>query len=88
MSFSKEYTDWHLTPSGWVPGDARIDFGTFFNLPIPNDRVLTIRYEEVMSSAFSRLEKSEEIIYSSDDTKTINDLRVKYPIKFHIISPD
>lgn len=87
MGLSKEYTYWHLTPNGWIPGETRIDFGTIFNIPIPNDRVLTIKYEETMSSGFSDLKKTEEVIFEIEDKNTIIKLRKIFPLDFQIQPP-
>ncbi|MDR6457236.1 hypothetical protein J2786_000329 [Chryseobacterium vietnamense] len=88
MAFSKEYTHWHLTPGGWVVGNARIDFSKFFDGPIPDNRVLTIIYEEIMSSPFSGIVKSEEVIYEIDDKNLIEELREKFPKDLCISTPD
>lgn len=43
MALSKEYTLWHLTPTGWVSGDSKTDF-KFTQKDAPSDTVLTIKY--------------------------------------------
>lgn len=87
MALSKEYTHWHLTPNGWIAGEARTDFANFFDVPIPKDRVLTIKYQEEMSSAFSPLVKSEEIVFEIEDKEFVKELQNKFHFNFHICSP-
>lgn len=45
MAASREWTEWHLTPQGWVEGSQKTDFGSTPSCPIPENRVLTCRYE-------------------------------------------
>lgn len=58
MSASHEWTEWHLTPSGWVSGSERVDFGGVTEKPAPPDRVLTCRYTERLSSSFSTMDRT------------------------------
>lgn len=88
MALSKEYTHWHLTPNDWIAGETRTDFSNFFAVPIPDDRVLTILYEEVMTSAFSKVITTEEIIFEIEDKNYINELKQKFPINLYICPPD
>ena len=53
MSASRESTEWHLTPRGWEAGTTKLD-GTTNERPTPEDCVLTEKYEEVLSSIFSK----------------------------------
>lgn len=88
MAFSKEYTYWHLTSNGWFAGETRTDFANFFEVPIPKNVVLTIKYEEIMSSPFSKLETTEDVVFEIDDKKIINELRKGFPINFYISPPN
>lgn len=45
MAASLEWTDWHLSPAGWVSGDQKRDNGTQPRAA-PGDRALTTRYIE------------------------------------------
>jgi hypothetical protein len=46
MAESRDWTHWHLTPRGWVPGAwARGDVQDL-TVPPPPDRVLTFEYSE------------------------------------------
>lgn len=61
MSASSEYTEWHLTPAGWVRGSTRIDFGNIKIQDAPIDRVLTYTWSENSngySPIYTRLEES------------------------------
>lgn len=52
MSISSEWTEYHLTPSGWVEGSRCVDFGGATTLVPPRDRVLTCRYSEKIRSPY------------------------------------
>ena len=57
MSASNEWEEWHLTPTGWVPGSEQIDFVGVKQVAPPSDRVLTNGYHEKQSSTFSKLDR-------------------------------
>ncbi|GAB6142098.1 hypothetical protein JCM14076_28270 [Methylosoma difficile] len=71
MATSKEWKEWHLTPSGWVGGSERTDFAPSVNIEPPNDRVLSCLYKETLPSPYSSLETSAEVTWSSDDKELI-----------------
>ncbi|GEC42064.1 hypothetical protein JOH52_002827 [Sinorhizobium meliloti] len=77
MSASNEWTEWHLTPRGWEEGDSKTDFAKN-SKPTPKDRVQTVEHREFLSSSFSRLEVTNDIIWSSDDESLIAELRAKF----------
>jgi hypothetical protein len=57
MSFSREFSEWHLTPRGWERGAKVVMFGRpIFGEP-PGDRVLSMKW-------------LEDQPYPSDDMKT------------------
>jgi hypothetical protein len=45
MTASREWTEYHLTPAGWMRGSEKTDFDQNEVTP-PADRVLTMRYVE------------------------------------------
>ncbi|KAA5534310.1 hypothetical protein [Paenimyroides baculatum] len=80
---SIEYCMWHLTPNGWVNGTVKTDSPKLTNKPIPNDRVLTYKYEERMKGAEIISDHTE--IFRIDDNDLIDKLLKKYPFKGEII---
>ncbi|NEI54298.1 hypothetical protein GR200_32710 [Rhizobium leguminosarum] len=77
MSASNEWTEWHLTPLGWVRGDTKTDFAKT-DKPIPENRVQTVEHREFLSSSFSKLEVTNDIIWSCGDEGLIAALRAKF----------
>lgn len=64
MSASREWTEWHLTPSGWKSGTNKSDGVGITNSSPPNDRILTIRV--TMSIGFSGLNFDKNVIWQSE----------------------
>lgn len=50
MAKSREYREWHLTPSGWVMGTDKTDTTTDEVEP-PSDRVLTVQCGTVLRAS-------------------------------------
>jgi hypothetical protein len=71
MSYSKEWTEWHLTPAGWLRGSERTDGVGVELKPDPEDRVLTKRWTEEQSSPYSSMERYETTIWRSGDEEAI-----------------
>lgn len=46
MANSDEWTEWHLTPHGWMPGCEKYDPEQFIIRSTPIDRVLSCKYAE------------------------------------------
>ena len=65
MSASHEWTDWHLTPNGWVAGTVKRDNGEI-EIEVPNSRVLTFRYSEVHNGYGPLYELSQEMWRGSE----------------------
>lgn len=78
MATSKEWKEWHLTPSGWIGGSERSDFQPRVNVEPPKDRVLSCVYEETLPSAFSSLKTSVEVQWSSNDKELIKKLKNEF----------
>jgi hypothetical protein len=74
MSLSREWTDWHLTPRGWEAGSQHTDFGKETNIDPPQDRVLTSRFHEEISSRFSKPDRSHEETWRSTDEESVDKL--------------
>ena len=74
MSASDEWSDWHLTPQGWVEGTQKLDFAGLREKPTPADRELTCRYSEQRSSPYSKWRKGADIIWQSQNEEEIKKL--------------
>jgi len=77
MSASNEWTHWHLTPRGWEEGDVKTDFSKS-QKQVPADRVQTIEHREFLSSSFSTLEVTNDVIWSGTDQDVITGLKAKF----------
>jgi hypothetical protein len=51
MAISRQWTEWHLTPTGWVSGSSRRDGEGNVWREEPNDRVITFVYQEQTNKA-------------------------------------
>lgn len=78
MSASNEWTEWHLTPAGWVRGSERTDYQKEKRVAPPGDRVQTCKYTEFLSSSFSSLDKDVSILWESDNKDAVNSLINKF----------
>jgi hypothetical protein len=77
MSASNEWTEWHLTPNGWIRGTEQEDFRTV-ERPPPPDRVLTCTYHDFLSSTFSKPDRYVEEDWRSADAVHVQQLLEKY----------
>lgn len=77
MSASNEWTEWHLTPAGWVRGTEKEDFRRIDRDP-PTDRVKTVSYHDYLSSSFSKPHRYHEVEWSSEDKAEIARLEAKF----------
>jgi hypothetical protein len=77
MSLSNEWTEWHLTPTGWVRGTEKEDFRTVDREP-PPDRVKTVVWHDRLSSRWSKPERWHDETWSSSDKAAISDLVAKF----------
>ena len=78
MDFSHEWTDWHLTPKGWVKGSYKVDFKEEIDVVAPKNRVLTRRYEEIITSVSAPLKIVKSNVWDNGDTEMIKRLYKKY----------
>ena len=51
MAISRQWTEWHLTPAGWVSGSSRRDGEGNVWRDEPEDRVITFVYQEQIDKA-------------------------------------
>jgi hypothetical protein len=77
MSASNEWTEWHLTPAGWVRGSERMDFAQLQSRPTPLDRVLTVTNKEV-GNGYGPIHASQQEDWRSDDADAVAELLVKF----------
>jgi hypothetical protein len=78
MSFSKEWTEWHLTPRGWESGSERVDFGSTQWKDPPEDRVLTTRWLEEQTSPYAKAHAGVEEAWTSGNEDAIKELKAKF----------
>ena len=78
MSYSNEWTEWHLTPRGWESGSERTDGPGVELKPEPPDRVLTYRWSEVQTSAYGQMHRSLEKKWESADKELVAKLRAQF----------
>lgn len=78
MSLSNEWTEYHLTPQGWVEGSTRLDvIGTTIREP-PTDRVETYRYSVEVPSIGAKAHRGGTITWQSPDISRIAELRQQF----------
>lgn len=78
MSASNEWDEYHLTPRGWEEGSSKTDFAPEKEVPPPADRVLTKRFIDYQSSAFSRPHRYWEERWRSSDGAAVQELLAKH----------
>jgi hypothetical protein len=78
MSASNEWFEYHLTPNGWIEGSEKIDFAGIKEKKVPDDKVLTLRFHEYMSSTFSPVDKWYEETYRHGEDGLVEDLTKKF----------
>lgn len=78
MAISNEWSEWYLTPTGWIVGSSRLDCQKPTGRGRPNDAVLGLEYRETIQGPFSSLQKSTSEIFRISDDEKINNLLMKY----------
>jgi len=77
MSASNEWTEYHLTPAGWVTGTEKTDFNRT-DRPRPLDAVQTVKVGDFLSSIYSKVDHTREITWEVDDAMAIAKLKRKF----------
>ena len=79
MSASNEWTEWHLTPGGWVRGTEKTDFksSTVYK-DSPEDRVLTCTFHEKIPSIYSKAHRWVDEDWRSDNEDEVKRLLEQY----------
>ena len=75
MSYSDEWTEWHLTPRGWESGTQKTDFAGIVQKAAPADRVLTYK---VQSSPWSHAHRGGTVLWRSPDKEAAKALLAKF----------
>ena len=74
MSYSNEWTEWHLTPRGWESGTERTDGPGIEWKEEPVDRVLTYRWSEVQGSPYAQMQRYGRESYRAPDERLLAEL--------------
>jgi hypothetical protein len=77
MAASDEWTEWHLTETGWQRGSEKTDFNSVTREP-PPDRACTAVWSEHISSSFSPLNSDSAMIWKSENLERCESLLKKY----------
>lgn len=75
---SYEWTDWHLTPSGWILGNHKINFNDIVYVKPPANRVLTRRYLESIETLNSPLRIFRKNVWAINNPEKIRRLYKLY----------
>lgn len=78
MSASHEWTDWHLTPTGWVEGTSKLDSGATHEKPVPADRVLTVRWDEFLGAVQGKMHRTHKEQWRSNDGALVAQLLAQF----------
>ncbi len=78
MSASNEWTEYHLTPKGWLEGSTRRDFGEQNLKEPPADRVQTYCWSEELSSLYSQMHRGGQIVWEGPDKAAVESLRATF----------
>ena len=78
MSYSNEWTEWHLTPRGWESGTERIDGPGIERKDEPKDRVLTYRWTEVQTSPYAPMRRYGREVFRASDERPIAELIAQF----------
>jgi hypothetical protein len=72
MPVNNNWFEYHLTPMGWISGSEGNNYLEIKEKIIPKDRVLILRFYEILSSPFSKLDKWYTEHWRHEDTAKIN----------------
>jgi hypothetical protein len=78
MSATNEWTEWHLTPKGWIRGSERTDHAGTVTRDPPIDRVITVTYSEYQAMIQHKARIDQEEDWRSDDASSIAALETQY----------
>lgn len=69
-----EYTEWHLTPTGWVRGTEQRNYGSARIVPPPANRVKSVQYYEIPKGIEGEKIKGVSSTYQGADFKFTDSL--------------
>jgi hypothetical protein len=72
MPVCNNWFEYHLTPAGWICGSGGNNYLEINEKEIPKDRVLTLRFYEVLSGSFTELDKWYTEHWRHEDTAKLN----------------
>ena len=78
MAISKQWTEWHLTPAGWVSGSTRRDGEGNVWRDEPEDRVLSFVYQEQIDKAHPEGHPTLQESWRSKVATTIDELQARH----------
>ncbi len=79
MALSNEWTEYHLTKSGWIEGSCKLDIVGKKEVPKPDKTLITRKYMEYASSRFSGLELTYQETVFSGNKEVRESLLKKFP---------
>lgn len=79
MAHEDEWTEWHLTPTGWIRGNSKTTHSAIKERQKPEDAVLTKRYRELQTDTHAKTKISQEEVWSNTDKATIVNLKRLWP---------
>ena len=79
MSAENDWFEYHLTPEGWLAGSKTIGhIRQIEEIPIPCDRVLTIRFRTNQSCLASKTRHWHEVDWEHANHKIIDTLKEQF----------
>jgi hypothetical protein len=70
MSFTSDYFDYHLTPTGWVRGSTQEEYDSK-TVDIPKDRLITVQEHVYQGSFYSQESVNVIEIWRSPDKEAV-----------------
>ncbi len=70
MSFTSEYFDYHLTPTGWVNGSTKEEYDSQ-TVDIPTNRLITVQEHVYQGSFYSQESVNVTEIWRSTDAEAV-----------------
>jgi len=77
MLSTREWTEYHLTPSGWYGGSKRTSFACTRKLH-PLDRVATERHIREQTSTDNEIKGRTKLLWESEDKQLVQGLRARF----------
>lgn len=78
MAASNEWTEWHLTPDGWVMGSEKDDFKGLTPRGTPEGCVMTMKHSEYSGSVYSGVDRKDEMLWKHSDAELVDSLLRKH----------